>query len=43
MEELPFPAWLRLSHYFNFLFLSILVASGLQILSDKPKLFWNDN
>lgn len=43
MEELAFPAWLRLSHYFNFLFLSILVASGLQILSDKPKLFWNDN
>lgn len=36
-----FPAWLRISHYLNFLFLVVLVRSGLQILSDHPRLYWN--
>ena len=36
-----FPAWLRITHYVNFLFLILLVRSGLQILMDHPRLYWN--
>ena len=36
-----FPLWLRLAHYVNFLFLTLLVRSGIQILSDHPRLYWN--
>ncbi len=36
-----FPAWLRLAHYINFLFLTLLVRSGLQILMDHPRLYSN--
>jgi hypothetical protein len=36
-----FPAWLRVTHYVNFLFLILLVRSGLQILMDHPRLYWN--
>jgi DMSO/TMAO reductase YedYZ molybdopterin-dependent catalytic subunit/thiosulfate reductase cytochrome b subunit len=36
-----FPAWLRVTHYVNFLFLTLLVRSGLQILMDHPRLYWN--
>jgi methionine sulfoxide reductase catalytic subunit len=36
-----FPAWLRVNHYINFLFLVLLVRSGLQILADHPRLYWN--
>jgi DMSO/TMAO reductase YedYZ molybdopterin-dependent catalytic subunit/thiosulfate reductase cytochrome b subunit len=36
-----FPAWLRLTHYVNFFFLILLVRSGLQILMDHPRLYWN--
>src|SRR5215470_12547575 len=36
-----FPVWLRLAHVFNlFLMLSIL-RSGIQILADHPRLYWN--
>ncbi len=35
------PLWLRLAHYVNFLFLTLLVRSGIQILADHPKLYWN--
>jgi DMSO/TMAO reductase YedYZ molybdopterin-dependent catalytic subunit/thiosulfate reductase cytochrome b subunit len=40
-EPFGFPAWLRLTHYTNFLFLVLLVRSGLQILADHPRLYWN--
>jgi hypothetical protein len=40
--DLGFPAWLRASHWFNFLFVSMLVRSGLEILSAHPKLYWNN-
>jgi len=33
-------AWLRLTHFLNFLFLSLLIRSGLEILSAHPKLDW---
>jgi DMSO/TMAO reductase YedYZ molybdopterin-dependent catalytic subunit/thiosulfate reductase cytochrome b subunit len=36
-----FPAWLCATHYVNFLFLILLVRSGLQILMDHPRLYWN--
>jgi hypothetical protein len=40
---LDYPAWLRITHLLNFLFLSLLVRSGLEILSAHPKLYWNDD
>jgi sulfoxide reductase catalytic subunit YedY len=40
-EPSGFPAWLCLTHYVNFLFLVLLVRSGLQILMDHPRLYWN--
>jgi sulfoxide reductase catalytic subunit YedY len=36
-----FPPWLCITHYVNFLFLVLLVRSGLQILMDHPRLYWN--
>jgi hypothetical protein len=36
-----FPAWLRITHNVNFLFLILLIRSGLQILMDHPRLYWN--
>jgi len=35
------PLWLRITHYVNFLFLTLLARSGIQILSDHPRLYWN--
>ena len=40
-EPHGFPAWLRITHYVNFLFMVLLVRSGLQILMDHPRLYWN--
>ena len=40
-EPYGFPAWLRITHYVNFLFMILLVRSGLQILMDHPRLYWN--
>ena len=40
-EPYGFPAWLRITHYVNFLFLILLIRSGLQILADHPRLYWN--
>ncbi len=34
-----FPAWLRVTHFVNLLFLTLLVRSGLQILMDHPRLY----
>ncbi len=36
-----FPAWLRLTHFFNFFFLMLLARSGLSILADHPRLYWS--
>jgi thiosulfate reductase cytochrome b subunit len=35
------PAWLRITHYVNFMSLSLFIRSGLQILMDHPRLYWN--
>ncbi len=37
-----FPLWLRYCHFFNFLFLMMLIRSGLSILVDHPRLYFND-
>ncbi len=36
-----FPAWLRITHYVNLLFLILLIRSGLQILVEHPRLYGN--
>ncbi len=41
MDELGFPLGVRLTHWFNLLFLTLLARSGLAILSAHPKLYWN--
>lgn len=35
------PLFVRLTHWFNVLFLTLLVRSGLAILAAHPKLYWN--
>jgi len=40
-EPYGFPAWLRLTHHVNLVFLVLLVRSGLQILADHLRLYWN--
>jgi DMSO/TMAO reductase YedYZ molybdopterin-dependent catalytic subunit/thiosulfate reductase cytochrome b subunit len=34
------PLWVRLQHFFNLFFLIFIIRSGLQILSDHPRLYW---
>lgn len=41
--ELGFPLWLRLGHFFNILFLSLLVRSGIEIIAAHPMLYWRDD
>lgn len=38
-----FPVWVRYCHFFNFLFVTMLIRSGLQILFDHPRLYFNDH
>jgi methionine sulfoxide reductase catalytic subunit len=38
-----FPAWIRWSHFFNLFFVFMLMRSGLSILVDHPRLYWNDH
>ena len=38
-----FPLWVRYCHFFNFLFVTMLIRSGLSILVDHPRLYFNDN
>ncbi len=40
---LDFPIWLRATHYLTLLFLTLLVRSGLEILSAHPKLYLRDD
>ncbi len=36
-----FPVWLRYGHYFNLLFMVLIIRAGLSILMDHPRLYWN--
>ena len=38
-----FPIWLNLSHWVNFFFLVLIIRSGLSILVDHPRLYWNNS
>jgi DMSO/TMAO reductase YedYZ molybdopterin-dependent catalytic subunit/thiosulfate reductase cytochrome b subunit len=35
-----FSSWVRLQHLFNAFFLIFIIRSGVQILSDHPRLYW---
>ena len=35
-----FPAWVDLQHFFNLFFMIFIIRSGVQILSDHPRLYW---
>lgn len=37
-----FPWWLCLTHWINFFFLVLIIRSGLSILADHPRLYWNN-
>lgn len=41
--ELGFPVWLCITHYINFLFITLIMRSGIQILADHPRLYFNDH
>ncbi len=38
-----FPLWVRYCHFFNFIFVMMLIRSGLSILVDHPRLYFNDD
>lgn len=38
-----FPTWISLSHWVNFFFLMLLIRSGLSILYDHPRLYWDNS
>jgi sulfoxide reductase catalytic subunit YedY len=40
---IDFPAWLRISHLINVIFIILIIRSGIEILSAHPKLYTNDN
>jgi methionine sulfoxide reductase catalytic subunit len=35
-----FPAWVRWQHLFNLFLMVFIIRSGIQILSDHPRLYW---
>ncbi|MGI8613543.1 MAG: molybdopterin-dependent oxidoreductase [Nocardioidaceae bacterium] len=39
-QLLGLPAWARWSHFFNLFFMLFILRSGVQILSDHPRLYW---
>lgn len=42
-ELMEYPAWLRIEHWLNVLFLTLVMRSGIEILSSHPKLYWHDD
>lgn len=38
-----FPLWVRLQHVFNLFLMMFIIRSGIQILADHPRLYWNVN
>lgn len=43
MTPLDYPVWLRIEHWVNVLFLTLLIRSGIEILGTHPKLYWRDD
>jgi hypothetical protein len=40
LDYLGIPAWARWQHFFNVFFMLFILRSGLQILTDHPRLYW---
>ena len=43
MTYYDFPFWIRFAHFINLIFITLLIRSGIEILSSLPKLYWNDH
>jgi DMSO/TMAO reductase YedYZ molybdopterin-dependent catalytic subunit/thiosulfate reductase cytochrome b subunit len=43
MTTLDYPAWLRIDHWLNVLFLTLLLRSGIEIVATHPRLYWHDD
>ena len=43
IENTDFPSWIRFAHFINVIFITLLIRSGIEILSALPKLYWSDN
>lgn len=43
MTSLDYPAWLRIEHWVNVLFVTLIIRSGIEILATHPKLYWHDD
>ena len=43
MIQLGFPLWLRITHYLNIFLIFLLARSGIQILLDFPRYYFNDH
>ncbi len=41
-DPVGFPAWLNISHWVNFFLLVLIIRSGLSVLVDHPRLYWNN-
>lgn len=41
-DPVGFPWWANVSHWVNFFFLMLLIRSGLSVLADHPRLYWNN-
>lgn len=37
------PGWVGVTHFFNFFLMIFIIRSGLQILTDHPRLYWTRN
>lgn len=43
MLQLDYPVWLRIGHWLNVLFVTLLIRSGIEILATHPKLYWRND
>lgn len=41
-DLIGFPMWVSISHWVNFFFLALIIRSELSILTDHPRLYWNN-
>jgi methionine sulfoxide reductase catalytic subunit len=43
MTYYDFQIWIRFVHFINLIFITLLIRSGIEILSALPKLYWHDH
>jgi thiosulfate reductase cytochrome b subunit len=43
MTTFDYPVWLRVDHWLNLLFVTLIIRSGIEILATHPRLYWNDD